>query len=305
MPQPLAQELLARRAELWNMYGPTETTVWSTCCQITDASKPITIGSPINNTRCYILDSQGSPVAVGSIGELYISGKGVAKGYLGRNDLTQERFLSDPFADGERMYRTGDLATLNQNRELIHKGRADDQVKVRGFRIELGEIETQLARHPSIERTVVIVREDQSNDKRIVAYYTSTISNESPKAELNLQTVRTFLASSLPDYMLPNAVVQLNTIPLTPNGKVDKKSLPKPHGQSDGDELPCSDSEKYLAALWKEFLKDEDAIYIDDNFLRHRWQFVDGCANGGKGIRRKRYRYSCSESHYRSTRHHC
>src|SRR5690606_6677623 len=171
LPPSLAQQLLQRGVELWNMYGPTETTVWSTVCRITDAREKITIGGPIDNTQVWVLNEQGRPCALGQEGELCIGGVGVANGYFKRPELTSERFCADPFSDrpGARLYRTGDLARWREDGRLEHLGRLDFQVKVRGYRIELGEIEALLAAQPGVARTVVMAREDTPGDVRLVA----------------------------------------------------------------------------------------------------------------------------------------
>lgn len=265
MPSNLVEQLLPKVGELWNMYGPTETTVWSTCKKISDAHESISIGSPIQNTTCYILDQQLAPVASGSVGELYIGGLGVAHGYLGQPELTAERFLPDPFAgDSRKMYRTGDLACRNQQGLLQHKGRTDHQVKVRGFRIELGEIEHEINKLDVVQECVVVVREDRTDEKSLVAYVTLTAGGK-----LDLPDLRDFLGQALPSYMLPSAVVSLDTFPLTPNEKIDRRALPQPsknHGTVDVD-LPKTEGEVYLAAIWSELLADDTPIYVNDNFF--------------------------------------
>ena len=175
LPLGLADDLVARDAELWNMYGPTETTIWSTVAPITSRGVPLTIGRPIGNTTLYILDDVLKPVPIGVAGELYIGGAGLARGYRDRPDLTAERFIPNPFAEspGNRLYKTGDLAQYRADGNVEYLGRIDDQVKVRGFRIELGEIETVLARHEAVSAAVATVREDEPGDPRLVAYVIS------------------------------------------------------------------------------------------------------------------------------------
>ncbi len=220
----LATALLARCGELWNLYGPTETTVWSTCAKI-EPGAPINIGTPIANTTVWVLDERRERCPVGVPGELWIGGAGVALGYLHRDDLTAERFIADPFsaAPGARLYRTGDCGRWLPNGTLEHLGRADFQIKLRGFRIEPGEIESRLASCPGVREAVVIVREDRPGDQRLVAYVVAD-------APVDARAAREHLRGSLPDYMLPQHVVTLATMPLTPNGKLDRKRLPPPVG---------------------------------------------------------------------------
>jgi amino acid adenylation domain-containing protein len=225
LPPSLAERLLEAGVELWNMYGPTETTVWSTLCRITDAKQKITIGHPIDNTQVWVLDEQFNPCAIGQEGELCIGGAGVATGYFKRPELTAEKFVADPFdaTPGARIYRTGDLARWREDGTLEHLGRLDFQVKIRGYRIELGEIEARLAALPGIARTVVMAREDSPGDVRLIGYAV-------PHAGQSLDpgALREALRSGLPDYMLPQQIVLLDTMPLLPNGKIDRKALPAP-----------------------------------------------------------------------------
>ena len=225
LPPSLAERLLAAGVELWNMYGPTETTVWSTLCRITDAKQKITIGHPIDNTQVWVLDEQLKPVAVGQEGELCIGGAGVATGYFNRPELTVEKFVADPFdaTPGARIYRTGDLARWREDGTLEHLGRLDFQVKIRGYRIELGEIEARLAALPGIARTVVMAREDSPGDVRLIGYAVPHAGQQLEPAAL-----REALRSGLPDYMLPQQIVLLDTLPLLPNGKINRKALPAP-----------------------------------------------------------------------------
>ncbi len=257
LPQALADDLLGRVAELWNMYGPTETTVWSTVERVR-AGEPILIGRPIANTTLYVLDEAQQLVPVGVSGELWIGGDGVANGYVGRPDLTAERFIDSPFRPGERIYRTGDLVRYCADGRLEHLGRLDHQVKVRGYRIELGEIEARLRAHPGVRDAVVVAR-----DERLVAYLIH---------ELDAPTVgelRTWVADSLPPYMMPSFFVPLESFPLTPNGKVDRKQLPDP-GQSTPDttsfEPPTLPNQRIIAEVWAELLAVE-RIGLTDNFF--------------------------------------
>ncbi len=208
-------------APIENMYGPTETTIWSTTQTASADDGIVNIGTPIANTQVYVLDDDRKPVPIGVAGELYIAGDGVTRGYWQRPDLTEERFLPDPFVDGGRMYRTGDLVRWRHDGKIDFLGRADHQVKVRGYRIELGEIEARLEAAPEIKQAVVMAREDVPGDMRLVAYLTVS----SPVAD---DALKTRLSADLPSYMIPSHFVTLDSFPLTPNKKVDRKALPAP-----------------------------------------------------------------------------
>ena len=212
----------ATAASIENMYGPTETTIWSTTATANGARGPVRIGKPISNTHIYVLDDRMEPVPVGVSGELYIGGEGVARGYWGREDLTAERFLDDPFRDGQRMFRTGDLAKWHADGQLEFIGRGDTQVKIRGYRIELGEIEAALAAEDGVTEAVVIVRKDASGVGQLLAY----IIGDAEEG-----TLKQAVAAHLPTFMVPNRIMKLDAFPLTPNKKVDRKALPVP-GQS-------------------------------------------------------------------------
>ena len=236
LPPDLAQALLSRCGELWNLYGPTETTVWSTVMRVQagqGALPDVHIGHPIANTQVWILDENGQPCPRGVPGEICIGGEGVTLGYLARPELTAERFLPDAFADTGKgfgtgiasptLYRTGDRGRWRADGQLEHLGRLDFQVKVRGYRIELGEIESQLLTHPSLTRAVAMAREDRPGDVRLVAYVVAAASTAPDDAALIVH-----LKQRLPDYMVPQHFVRLPAIPLLPNGKVDRKALPMP-----------------------------------------------------------------------------
>jgi len=225
LPKDLAARLIECGVELWNMYGPTETTVWSTCAHLTDIDEGITIGRPIANTTIRILDAQGRLCPIGVPGELYIGGAGLALGYWQRPELTTERFVLDPFGAGpdERLYRTGDLARWRSDGSLEHLGRLDYQVKLRGFRIELGEIEACLAANAAVSEAVVVASEEDAGQKRLVAYVASSSPPDDLEEQLRRQT-----RAALPDYMVPAQIVLLKTLPRTPNGKIDRRSLPAP-----------------------------------------------------------------------------
>ncbi len=267
LPRDLVNELVDRVGGVWNMYGPTETTVWSTCEYVTAREGPVLIGRPIGNTQVYVLDKGMQPVPVGVPGELYIGGRGVARGYLHAPDLTQERFVADTFADqpGGRLYRTGDQVRYMRDGRLDYLTRLDNQVKVRGFRIELGEIETGLATHPALKQSVVAVREDRPGDVRLVAYIVTL-----PGQDVTVTEVRKHLRSTLPDYMIPQHVLELEAVPMTPSGKIDRKALPSPFSAGALEEdvyiAPRTETERALAAIWQEVL-GVDRVGIHDNFF--------------------------------------
>jgi amino acid adenylation domain-containing protein/non-ribosomal peptide synthase protein (TIGR01720 family) len=254
--------------KLVNNYGPTENTVVTTSglvvCNGSDSTLPH-IGRPIVNTQIYILDRYLQPVGVGVAGELYIGGDGLARGYLNRPDLTQEKFIPNPFSNqpGSRLYKTGDKARYLSDGNIEFLGRIDNQVKIRGFRIELGEIEAALTSHPAVRETVVVAREDIPNRKYLAAYIVSNQSNTPIIREL-----RSFLKEKLPDYMIPGTFMILDALPLSLNGKVDRRALPAPTTSNDSDNfvLPSTSNEEILAAIWKDVLGLEK-VGIYDNFF--------------------------------------
>lgn len=263
----LAAALQAKVGTLWNLYGPTETTIWSTAERVTTGADPITIGRPIANTRIYVLDGALAPVPVNVAGEIWIGGAGVAAGYHRRPELTAERFRQDRFASepGARMYRTGDLGRWRSDGRLEHLGRIDHQVKIRGFRIELGEIEAALAAVPGVRQALVVAHEVAEGDARLIAYVVFADG-----VDLTASEIRKALRQSLPNYMIPAAVVPLAVIPLTPNGKVDRATLPDPFGretpEADHGDPPAPGMEHLLAGLWRDVLK-VDRITAGDNFF--------------------------------------
>jgi natural product biosynthesis luciferase-like monooxygenase protein len=298
-PVALARELrAATSATLINMYGPTETTIWSATQRVSGEESSIPIGRPVANTQLYILDDQRRPVPVGTVGELYIGGEGVARGYHDRPQLTAERFVRNPFwpADGaatdatdardardardatdatdatdekgpsKRIYRTGDLARYRADGAVEFLGRVDHQVKLRGYRIELGEIETAMTDHPGVRKAVVLARDDQPGDRRLVGYYLSD-----PRQPVDEASLRSMLRDRLPAYMVPSHFVVLSEFPQTPNGKIDRRALPAPErlapaGGRPTPRGPASEVEAKIAAIWQDVLGIVSAGR-DDNFF--------------------------------------
>lgn len=263
LPLELQERFFERlHSELHNLYGPTEAaidvTAW--CCQPNNKEKTVPIGRPIANTQIYILDQQFQPVPIGIPGELYIGGVGLARGYWNRPKLTNEKFISSPFAPEKRLYKTGDLARYRADGTIEFLGRIDHQVKLRGFRIELGEIETVIAQHSHVRETVVIAHEN-----RLIAYVATN-----QKTNFPINEVRHLLKEKLPEYMMPSAFILLEVLPLAPNGKIDRRALPAP------DKLrpelainyqpPQSEVEKSIARVWEQVLKLEK-VGIHDNFF--------------------------------------
>ncbi len=253
--------------KLHNHYGPTESHVVTSFIM---QGKPGSwnalppIGTPISNTKIYLLDEKLNPVSIGEEGELYIGGISLARGYINRDDLTEERFLKNPFEKG-RIYKTGDLAKYSPDGNIEYLGRVDGQVKVRGYRIELGEIEIALGKHDSVNQCVVIVREDEPGDKRLVAYVIPKSKNDFHQNDL-----RKFLKDKLPDYMIPSAFVQMETLPRTPSGKIDKRNLPKPQfKRPEVDTIfvePKTELEKTFSKIWSSLLRI-DKVGVNDNFF--------------------------------------
>jgi amino acid adenylation domain-containing protein len=267
LPRDLATDLMTGGARLWNVYGPTETTVWSAAGIVEPAPAPVTVGPPIANTRVYTLDAGLRPVPVGVVGEVYLGGLGMARGYHGRAGLTAERFLPDPFTGGgARMYRTGDLARWRSDLTLEFLGRVDHQVKVRGFRIETGEIEAALLEHEAI-RDAVVAATTVDGDTRLVAYAVP----EPPDAAAALWPhVQTHLRRWLPEYMVPAALVALPELPRTPNGKVDRRALPAPEWTAVAGTPfvpPTTPAERVVAAIWADLLRVSAPIGVHDDFF--------------------------------------
>ncbi|CAN5252451.1 amino acid adenylation domain-containing protein [soil metagenome] len=272
LPVDLANAILTRASSLWNVYGPTETTVWSTLKQIKAEDKVITIGRPIDNTSIYILDKFLNHQPPGSVGEIYIGGEGVAKGYLSRPELTDEKFVNDPFSQipGEKMYQTGDLGKYMPDGEIMCLGRADAQIKIRGYRIETGEIEFQLSNEGNVKEAVVIARPDNLGIDKLVAFIVLKDGFENENAAAQAQSWRSSLKNMLPDYMVPDNFIVVPAMPLTPNGKIDKKALAH-IGDAPTEHIyeyaaPRTDNEKLVAGIWMEYLGLEK-VSIHDNFF--------------------------------------
>ncbi|HLK57996.1 MAG TPA: amino acid adenylation domain-containing protein, partial [Chthonomonadaceae bacterium] len=268
LPAHLISAFYARlNAKLHNLYGPTEAAVdvtyWE--CPQGEVQAPIPIGRPVWNTQLYVLDRRMAPVPMGVPGELYLGGIQVGRGYLNRAELTAERFMPDPFSStpGARLYRTGDLVRYTPDGNVLFLGRLDHQVKIRGFRIELGEIESNLNQHPGVREAVVLAREDVPGEKRLAAYLVAGEAGETESSEL-----RAFLKERLPEYMIPSAWVWLEALPLSANGKVDRKALPAPEvGKNNAAyEAPSTPVEEALAKIWGELLRIE-GVGVHDNFF--------------------------------------
>jgi amino acid adenylation domain-containing protein len=253
------------KGDIHNMYGPTETTIWSTTYPVIKTGNTISIGRPIANTKIYMVDAELKPVPAGEIGELLIGGDGVARGYWIRPDLTAERFLEIPSLSKHRIYRTGDLARYLPDGNIEFLGRADYQIKLRGYRIEPGEIEATLEQCPGVRQAIVVVRENREGDKRLVAYVVAEATGIEAASAL-----RSVLESKLPEYMIPSNFVFLDALPLTDNGKIDRKALlrnptPVSAGSAAGSQ-PESEIERIVVGVWKEAL-GVASVGIHDNFF--------------------------------------
>jgi amino acid adenylation domain-containing protein len=259
LPLSLANQLGETIAsEIFNMYGPTETTVWSTTHKLTKAAASVPIGKPIANTDVYIVDDEGTLASIGAAGELYIGGDGVTRGYWRRPELTAERFIANRFdrERGGKLYRTGDLVRYRDDGEIEFIGRTDQQVKIRGFRIELGEIETVLGAHPAIHEAIVVARRDHSDNSFLAAYVVAKAG-----ASVSAGELKDHARQTLPEYMIPSIISFISAMPLTPNGKTDRKALPNP-GLDRVREPAISGSastelERVIADLW------QDALGVD------------------------------------------
>jgi len=256
-------------AHFLHVYGPTETTTfasWYPIGELPETAHTVPIGGPISNTQLYVLDKHGEPVPVGVPGELHIGGPGVARGYLNQPELTDERFVPDTFSEAAstRLYKTGDLVRWLPEGAIEFLGRTDHQVKIRGFRVELGEIEAVLDTHPAVREAVVLCREDRPGEKRLVAYVVP-----GQQGTFTATPLRQFLQRHLPDYMVPGAFVVMESLPLTANGKLDRKALPAPEGERQVQQTyvpPGSDTERRIADVWREVLQVEKIGVHDDFF---------------------------------------
>lgn len=263
LPPDLARELLGSLKELWNMYGPTETTVWSTCHRLRATEKQISVGKPIDNTQVHILDRKRHPLPVSCPGELFIGGLGLAKGYHKRPELTSEKYIDHP--DFGRLYSTGDLAKWCPNGDIQHLGRLDDQVKVRGYRIELGDIESALKTCPDVRAACAYVWEVGPGDARIVG----CVVTES-QAEPNIVAIRKELRGLLPNYMIPQYFLSVDSIPLSPSGKIDRRKLPRPELRESSilkASALANPTEEMVAEIWAKVLNSATRIVREDNFF--------------------------------------
>jgi len=286
LPGPLAARCLAAwPGQLENLYGPTEAAVdvtWHPCTPEETQAAVVPIGRPIANTQVYVRDAAGQPAPIGVVGELYLGGVQIGRGYWGRPDLTAERFVPDPFgAPGARLYRTGDLARYRPDGVIEYIGRADHQVKLHGNRIELGEIEAALRRQPQIRDAAVLLRADEREIPRLVAYVVPAASTDAAASKdaayenaasdpgLAIDALQQQLRAQLPEYMVPAVFVVLEALPLSPNGKVDRRALPAPSGErptlTHTYLAPRSDVETTLGRIWAEVLR-LDRVGIHDNF---------------------------------------
>jgi myxalamid-type nonribosomal peptide synthetase MxaA len=265
LSRELAEQLIARGRTLWNLYGPTETTVWAAAHQVTSApGEPVRIGRPWANTQLYVLDEQLQPVPIGAVGELYIGGDGLARGYVRRPDLTRERFIADPFHPGERLYRTGDLARWLANGDVVCLGRIDHQAKIHGYRVELGEVEAALRMVPGIRDAVVTAWVDRNDDRQLVAH---VITDGAPAPA----EIRERLREALPQAMIPPYILFADAFPLTTSGKVDRAALPSPDVAADATRAgapPDTPTERLVAEAWAKVLGlSASRLGRDDDFM--------------------------------------
>ncbi|WP_343858457.1 AMP-binding protein, partial [Fulvivirga kasyanovii] len=260
IPEATIAQLNDGKIEIRNLYGPSETTTYSSCYRFEAGSDRVSIGKPIANTCIYILDAHKQPLPVGVAGELYISGSGLTGGYLNQPGLTIERFIDNPFRTGEKLYKTGDIGRWNADGTITYIGRSDYQVKIRGYRIELGEIEHALQGIEGIKESVVDVYEEQEGQKSLIAYLVGEVEDQ--------YEIREYLHGCLPQYMVPAHYIFLDHLPLTSNGKLDRKALPSPDGiqHQQAYVAPATALEESLTAIWEEVL-NRDRVGVTDNFF--------------------------------------
>ncbi len=269
LPPELSESLLLKSSSFWNLYGPTEATVWCSRRRIESGdgeSGAVTIGNPIENVEMWLLDDNMQLVPPGVPGELYVSGNALASGYLNRDDLTDAAFLNATlYGQARRLYRTKDLACYDRSGKITFLGRADDQVKVRGYRIELGEIETVLNSHPAVQLAVTSVHELKPGDKRIIGYY-----QLAPSTSIDIEDFKRFIKQTLPEYMVPSLFIELNSVPLTPNGKINRRALPKPAANDINSDVPycapTNEIEEKLCGLFERILTT-NKVGINDDFF--------------------------------------
>ena len=266
MTPELARDLSSRVASVWNVYGPTETTIWSSIYKLTgQENNAVPIGTPVANTQLYVLDRHQLLVPVNTVGEIYIGGDGVARGYLNREELNAEKFVRNPFRPnpGGRLYRTGDLGRYRDDGNIECLGRNDQQVKIRGFRIELGEIESVLSDHENVRQCAVIARGNTPDDKRLIAFFEPAAGRS-----VTVSEIREHLRHRLPEYMIPASIISIEGMPLTPNGKIDRKALPETDTQTSPSETlaPRDEIEQVLTRLWSRVL-GVPPIGVNDNFF--------------------------------------
>lgn len=266
LSKSLAKNLLLTCSELWNMYGPTETTIWSSVKKIESPLEASNIGKPIHNTQFYILDKYKKILPIGIIGDIYIGGDGLAQEYFKNEILTDEKFTANPFNKSTKMYCTGDIGSWNKKGEIQFSGRNDNQVKIRGYRIELGEIETKLNELKAIDLSIVVSRKETNQEASLIAYVIPG------KREINIEETIRFLKKELPDYMIPNAIIPVQEFPLTPNKKIDRKTLSERDivqvSSMSNYKKPITELETELSSYYKEVLKTNRNISVEDNFFR-------------------------------------
>lgn len=260
IPSAVIEGLDIARIEIRNLYGPSEYATYSTCYRFEPGYKNILIGKPLDNTQVYILDEQMNLLPIGIRGEIYIAGEHLSKGYLNRDDLTKERFITSLFETGKKIYKTGDIGSWNEDGNIDYIGRKDNQVKLRGFRIELGEIETVLAACPGVQQSAVIVRKRDGEDNFLAAYYTGE--------ERTAEELKNRLKDKLPHYMVPSVFIYMPAFPLSPNGKIDRSKLPDPSfaPAEESYQAPATVTEEKLVAIWQDILK-RSRVGVTDNFF--------------------------------------